>query len=261
MKLAINVIAFMICAIVLFIGQQHWKEKLSAHANNEEADGTAQSGEEKSEKDIRMYTKGLPSFLAETIHQAADTKKPLRLVVMESGSEASKGVSWADKLGQNLEDTYGKDIFHVQMQSYPGQTTADLDAGKAADKLATLQPDIILLEVPMIYDNGLVGLHNTFSHLTSIIEQLKKEHPKLILMLQPPNPIYGAEVYPREVAELKNFAQEKGIYYIDHWQEWPAVNSPELLKYLKEDRRFPNEKGHELWAGAVTRTFIHSPVN
>ncbi|WP_078409165.1 SGNH/GDSL hydrolase family protein [Priestia abyssalis] len=259
MKLAINVIAFMICAIVLVMGQQHWKEKLSAHANNEEADETAQMGEEKQEKDIGMYTKGLPSFLAETIHQAADTKKPIRFVVVESGSEAPAEVSWADKLGQNLENTYGKEMFHVQIQSYPGQTTADLDAGKVTEKLSALQPDIILLEAPMIYDNGLVGIYNTFSHLTNIIEQLKKEHPKLILMLQPPNPIYGAEVYPREVAELKNFAQEKGIYYIDHWQAWPAVNSPDLLKYLKEDRRFPNEKGHELWAKTIARTFIHLP--
>jgi hypothetical protein len=262
LKVAINVVACMICGAVLYMGHQHWEEKIDAHAENIAGDeALAEQAKDKPEKDIRIYTKGLPPFLEGRINKAYDTKQPIDFVIVESGSKAAKGPSWAERLKDNLEKAYGKEIFNTNVQSYKEMTTIDMVGQNLTGKLSSLQPDMVLFETPMIQDNGIVGIQNTFHHLNAILDEIKKSNPRIVLMLMPPNPLYQEEVYPREVAELRKFAQTKGVYYIDHWESWPASNSPELLNYLEKDRRFPNEKGHELWAQTVTRTFISQPTN
>jgi hypothetical protein len=258
LKVAINVVVVMICGAVLYTGHQHWKEKVAAHKQNIEV-LTAQA-EDKLERDIRIYTKGLSPFLEATINKAHDTKQPIDLVIVESGSETAKGPGWAVRLKDNLEKTYGKEIFNVNVQSYKGMTTTDMIAQNLTGKLSSFQPDMLLFEVPMIQDNGIVGIQNTFRNLNALLDGMKKSNPNMVLMLMPPNPLYQAEVYPREVAGLQKFARTKDIYYLDHWKSWPDSNSPELLNYLEKDRRFPNEKGQELWAQIVTRTFVNEPI-
>lgn len=257
MKMTVNAVAIVVCGIILLFGYQHWKEKLAAHANiAAEKLVSEEKVSAKEQEDISHYTKNLPPALAEKIQKASKTEKTLHLVIAGSKATGTDASSWPMMFKKKLDETYGSNVFTVTVKQYPEMNTTNWVSKKLGTQLANLHPDIILFQPPMIEDNGLIGLQNTLTNLGTILKEMKGTNPDTTLILQPPNPLYQAAVYPGEITELQKFAKNHHILYLDHWKAWPASQSPELLQYMEKDRITPNEKGQQLWATFLSNYFI-----
>ena len=135
-------------------------------------------------------------------------------------------------------------------------TTADADRQRIAADWAKDKPDLVLLEPFLLNDNGVVMIDDTLAHIQSIIDQLKSAAPNAVVILQPPNPIYNATYYPRQVERLEAFANENGYPYLNHWPAWLDDQSEELNRYVDPQTDLPTAEGAKVWANALAKRFI-----
>ncbi|MBO1915491.1 hypothetical protein J4G37_63015, partial [Microvirga sp. 3-52] len=61
---------------------------------------------------------------------------------------------------------------------------------------------------------------------------MKDEVDDAVVVLHPAQLLRRAMNYPAQVQSVKGYADSENIPYIDHWTEWPEVNSEELVQYL-----------------------------
>lgn len=255
MKIAVNVLAVLICAAVLFFGQLHWNEKVAGSTSEKLATGE-ESGK-KGTDTIRLYAQNLPSAVVQKIEKAYESQQPLRFIIVSSGSLGTGDASWPILFKEKLEEIYGEDVFTITVKQYENMTTKDMVTEGVGGELKALKPDILLFQPPMIADNGVVGIKNTLDNLEILVNDIKGSDQDVSLMIQPPQPLYQTIFYPKDIEALQNFAKERSIFYLDHWKEWPDSQSDELLQYVEEDRIAPNEKGNQLWASFLTNIFVH----
>ena len=104
--------------------------------------------------------------------------------------------------------------------------------------------------------NALTTVGRTALGEGSIIGQLKSAAPDAVVILQPPNPIYNATYYPKQVEKLEAFAKEKHYAYYDHWTAWPDYKSKEIDQYVDPESDLPTAEGAKRWAEALAEYFI-----
>jgi hypothetical protein len=260
MKVAVNVLALLVCTAVLYVGQLHWNEKVSGQTDRSEKLAPVEESDTKGAAGIHSYTKNLPSDAAQKIEKAYESQKPLQLVIAGSDSLGTGDTSWPMLFKENLEKVYGDNVFDITIKNYGNMTTKDMVVEEVGGQWKELNPDMVLLQPPMIHDNGVVGIEHTMDNLEVLVKEIKGSGKGVILMIQPPHPLYQATYYPRDIEALQNFAKEKNIFYLDHWKKWPDFQSDELLQYLEEDSSAPNEKGHQLWADFLTSIFTGTDI-
>ena len=117
---------------------------------------------------------------------------------------------------------------------------------------------MIILEPAALADNGEVRAEHAVENLSSIIDDFKAHNPDVSVVLVDPLPLYEAVHYPREVAEIRTYAEENNIPYIRHWDKWQMDEGTEMEKYLKEDKRTPNEEGFGIWLEAIGDYLVKS---
>lgn len=127
--------------------------------------------------------------------------------------------------------------------------------GEEVDEVTAFAPDMVLNE-PFSLNNNSIGVsaEDNLDSIDIFKRQLMEANEDAVLLLQPTHPIYGATYYPRDVEKLKEYAEEKGIPYLDHWKAWPGVES--LEKMLVDTKDTSNEEVHSLWAGYLINYFI-----
>lgn len=265
----------LICGVIVTIsagaiiaGNIHWNQKLSAQAqqivkkddsivvnqaveNNTEPieeKTTQQVKKEENKQDLSTYTRNLPQELQKKIIDASQNGQTLNMVIYGSESSSSEKEAWPDLLKQHLTETYGKDLFNVEILSEVNKTTVDVIRTKSYKKVNELNPDIALFEPFMIRDNNeKVSMQNRTGYIQKIINSWEAENEGITVLLQPSNPIHNAIYYPKQVDEIKNFAKENSITYIDHWENWPALDNKKLKEYVTASNQ-PNKSGHKVWA-------------
>ena len=263
-----------IAAIILSIGavvagKIHWDKKIEAKstllkANNElktenvsndnESKDKETSTDEISYEEIEPYTKNLPEEIVNKIEKAIQTEQPIHLVMIGSASTPVSPNGWPTLLKQELENTYGNAIFTITIKEYADHTSKDfVDKGLGKEVIA-LNPDVVLFEPFILADNGKVRLNERLANIESILDALFAELPELTVLLQPANPLLKATYYPNEVNKLKEFAEEKGYIYLDHWTAWPDHQTDEISPYIANN--LPTEKGHKTWSEYLINYFI-----
>ncbi len=116
--------------------------------------------------------------------------------------------------------------------------------------------DLILFEPFTKKDNGLPDVKRSLDNIKTIIDDVTRANPNISFVIQPPPPMYKAVKYPKEVEDLKNFAQEQNIPYLDYWSEWPAQGTKEMKEVYKEDFNDSNQMGYNIWTNYVEKYFI-----
>ncbi len=91
-----------------------------------------------------------------------------------------------------------------------------------------------------------MGNGNSVANAQKFVGELSSSAKDATIMIQPPNPIYGAKNYPKAVEALKQFAKQNGYAYVDHWEAWSNATTKEILPYLQEEFSFPNAKGYDV---------------
>ena len=115
--------------------------------------------------------------------------------------------------------------------------------------------DVVLFEPLTLNSSGVVVVETQHEHIEMFIDRVKDEVEDAVVVLHPPQLLHRAMNYPRQVQSVKSFADSNNIPYIDHWTEWPEINSDELATFLDEDN-WPNSDGAEVWANALITYFI-----
>ncbi|KKI89253.1 hypothetical protein WQ54_27230 [Bacillus sp. SA1-12] len=254
MKKLLVIVTLIVCGAAIIFGNIHWKNKISAHGEKEKSNSAAVLTEEESNtgNDTYLYSKNLPEHLQKKIAEAANTGKPVKLVIYGTSSE--KG-AWSESFSKELQAAYGEDVFAVTVLSTGDKTTRDLVNDDSFEQVNELQPDILLFEPSMLKDNGVVGISNTLENIQTMIASWKAANQNMTLMIQPPNPLYSATYYPKEVAQLQDYSAENKIIYLNHWENWPDLEDVKMEEYLTEDNK-ANENGNKIWADYLKEYFI-----
>jgi lysophospholipase L1-like esterase len=270
-----RIVAFILLVILavgsIIVGKVHWNNKISAFSGMEsklvttERETKAQESIEEEandvEPDIMKYTNNLPEDITKKIENAAITGEPVNFVVLGSKSTSAQESGWPSLFSQRLTEAYGQDIFDISIYEISDKNSLDVIAEKLYQDALEAKPDLLLFEPFILKDNGEVRMEDRLDNIVTILEEFREVNPSVFILLQPSNPLYNATYYPKEVEELRLFAQNNEIAYLDHWEAWPDQKSAELQSYLTEDpensyKSIPNDKGHQLWANFLVDYFI-----
>lgn len=255
MNRALILVLTLACAAVLYFGLTHWnneavftsKEKQSL-TPAAKAESPAPSGS------VETLATNWPAAAQKNLLKHQKDGEPFHLAIVGSPAMGKEDNGWGPTLKAKVEETY-KDLVNVTLYEYD-LSSIEFSQGDAMEEVLNGSPDLVLYE-PFSLINNTVGVPEDQNEETILTfqDELKKANEHTTLLLQPSYPIVGATYYPRDIKELKAFAKEQDIPYLDHWEAWPKDD--ELEDYLVEDQDGPNEKGNEVWGEYLAEYFIH----
>ena len=255
--------AVLICVFALVFSYLTWQNKLENVLEQPEEQKAQTSG--KKEASTKEENKQTTSELSVNIEElSANTDQAVQDLLTErsgngekvqlliAGSAAldSGEPGYAERLKESLETSY-EEFIEVDVLSLEGTSEAliggkvDLSAGY----------DIVLLEPMTLMNNDRIAIEQEREHISEFNTAVTAEVEDAVLVLHPPQPIFGAGYYLAQVAALDEFAATYEYAYIDHWSQWPDTDNEELKDYLTEDG-LPNDKGAALWAEQLEAYFI-----
>ncbi|UTR11818.1 SGNH/GDSL hydrolase family protein [Evansella sp. LMS18] len=231
----------------------------NAASEPEENNGT--DNNESSEINIAELTGDLDSSIRDLIEGRYAEDEKIEVAAFGSraltDSENEGLIPWPELLEENLNESYGTELFEITIYSFDRLTSLEVYQDSLYEEAAVSQPDLLILEPFMLSNNGNVRIEDSLDITERLIEEFERENEDIIVLVQPAPPLYNSVFYPQEVEELKNFAEETGLTYIDHWEEWPGIQEDELLNYSVDRQGIPTEAGHELWAEALKKYFVN----
>lgn len=239
-----------LCIGVLIAGQMHWTNKIEQASTVK-----ATSTEKKSSSNEKLPFQEVQDVeLKETMELAAWNHGSARILIAGSDSIGTEEEGLAEQVSKRLEKAYG-DAVKVKHLQYDGNSIDFLAENKVEDYV-DFKPDVFLYEPLLLNSNGIEdAVMTTNDMIDTVLEALQAENEDLYTILTPPNPIYGATYYPREVDDLKEYAEKQDITYVDHWNAWPDHQSVEVKNYLNDAQSAPNEEGVKIWADEILKSF------
>ncbi|HSI68448.1 MAG TPA: SGNH/GDSL hydrolase family protein [Planococcus sp. (in: firmicutes)] len=262
-----------LCGIILVFSYTSWKEKIStagmpaqttapavqtdeAAEQNDETDEAAEQpvadGDETADIDLEALTAGMDEQVQEVFFNRRDQGENVQLLIVGSEAMDSGEPGYGALLSDALDSAYGGFV-ETDTLSFDGTSEEFLLSGP---QLATGY-DVVLLEPFTLKNNGIVEIEAEQLHVQNILGEVLSAEGDAVLVLHPPQPIYGAQFYQTQVTALEEFAGIQGYAYIDHWQQWPSTEDLTLKEYLTEDSN-PNNTGAETWANALIAYFTGS---
>ncbi|WP_444684997.1 SGNH/GDSL hydrolase family protein [Alkalicoccus luteus] len=207
------------------------------------------------DEELEQLTSELPNSIADRIAERLSAGEAVRVLTVGTRSSTDaedEGLTpWPELLEEELNEAYGEGTFQFTNVSFGGFTTEEIVEQNRHDDLADNEADILLLE-GFNWNNNLAVVTGDDAHeqIDAIAEAATADNSDLITVLHPSPPAYETSIYPEQVADFAEFAEEEGYVYIDHWEAWPDLDDEELLNYVTEER-MPNQDGHTLWAEAI----------
>jgi hypothetical protein len=258
MKNFLTAIWVVISLVVLFVGNIYWNEKTDVKANVEKSEQTPSISTDKKETTVKLMglAKNWPETAQSRFQQTLNEKIPFKILFVGSSALGMNGNGWAQNVARRIIDTYGSKQIETDILIYEDTSKEFIEENKQQE-LAAENADLILFEPFLLNDNdGMVGIQDSLSNLSTVIHDVEKINPDTTFILQPSYPLNAATFYPQQEESLKNFAAENKIAYLDHWTAWPNSNDPTLKDYLLPDQSGPNEKGIVVWEKFVVDYFV-----
>lgn len=259
-KALLVLVVFVLFVASVVSGKLYWNKKV-AKATQQESGSTQKQSAKTEEKKTETkgsfnesYAKNLPNAVKDKLKKAAADKKAVNLVIV--GDQASAANAWPAKVIASLKQAYGESLWNVTVKEFKDEGTEDLITHKRDKEIADAKPDVILFEPPFVTDNSKMGNGSSVANTQKFVGSLQAGAKDAVIMIQPPNPVYNAKNYPKAIASLKQFAEQNGYTYLNHWEVWPDPTSKNILPYLQDEFGFPSAKGYELWAQYVTNYFV-----
>lgn len=257
------VVAIIACIGILLFSYMNWKDKIeSAGTKPAEASAPAEVKEEKDEEkkepveediasiDIDGLTNEMDEQVREVFMERNDSEEKLQLLIVGSEAMDEGSPGYAQALTESLEEAYG-DFVGTDVVSFDGTSAEFLD--EETDLSAGY--DVVLMEPFTLNNNGIVEIEAEHEHIMEFFDSVQAEESDAVLVLHPPQPIYGAQFYKSQVTALQEFAIRNDFAYINHWAEWPDTEDETVKEYLDDDSN-PNNDGAVIWADALTAYFI-----
>lgn len=250
------VLAILICLAAIIGGDIYWHHKISkttaeaaTAGQTEQALNATESGQPASPDKARdKRIAKLPAALQKNV-QAAIGKHEQVLLVMIGGADSQ---ALAGLLQQQLDKTYGADIFKVTANSYGSSDSLALN-GKPLSEIikGAKEPDAVFYTPPVYNDDHQVSTTDTKSVISLIGEKIKAKYPDAAFFVQPP--VYSAETtYINDrIDELKKYAKKKDLAYINYLSQWPT--GAKQANVAAADGQSMNEKGEEIWLKYISQ--------
>lgn len=249
------------CVGVIFVGNLHWKS-LNASLAPAEAESSEQS-EEANQADTTSTEGNIEGYLAYTAKWSSELRstfenrlaegEALNMVIV--GSQAMDAVEpgWNDKVAEAVNAAYGETI-SVRSVSYDSTSFDFVEEGKG-EEIADMNPHLVVFEPLLLNDNGVVRIEDSLDYVEDILEDIASSNAGVEFIFTPSQPLYSPGLYATQIQALQEFADENDYIYINHWENWPDVQSEEVKDYLNDDSS-PNALGQEAWANAIISYLI-----
>ncbi|WP_251552255.1 SGNH/GDSL hydrolase family protein [Neobacillus muris] len=262
MNKVLTVLLGIIFIFVVIAGQAHWKNK-AADASAGKAPSPVEAVSKSQAKaeadttlpDLLRYTANWPDDSVATFKQALEEKRPYKILFLGSEAMGTETTGAYSLVKQKLLDTFGENTVQVSLKTFK-TTSAQFLSSQKQTEVADEKADMIIFEPFILNNNGNVTINNTKKDLEKIIDDIKAENPKTVFILQPSYPLYQAKIYPTQVADLKKYAEENNLPYLDHWTAWPDSNSDEMKPYLLPNQSAPSDKGNQVWSDYLIHYLI-----
>lgn len=181
--------------------------------------------------------------------------KPFKIQMVGSAALGEGSTSWPEILKAELQKEFGESVIEASINSYDLNSLSFTSDNKQQE-IIDAKPDLVILEPFILKDNGAVAIEDSLENTKNIMENVKSANPETTFIIQPAHPLYNSQYYPIQVQNLKAFAEDNNVTYLDHWTAWPEQDNQELKEYLSADNSQPNEKGHKVWAEYLVDYFI-----
>ncbi len=244
-----------------------WKGKISSVGGNTEkivstptppVSNNVETTEETSEPDddierLLALSANADKKVQEVVKSRLESEEKIDFLIIGSEVMNHGDPGYAEQLKSALENAYS-DLMNISIVTF--DESSDLFIENLNDEIDFSKGyDIILFEPFTLNNNGVIIAEDQHQHIKTFKNRLQDEVEDAVLVLHPPQPLHRAIYYPGEVNSIKTFAIDNKIPYIDHWTEWPDINSDELPDFLDEES-MPNRAGAEIWANALINYFI-----
>lgn len=254
MQKILFILSIVLTGVFIFLGYNAWQDKqaevhsvsptlVDSTAVAEEGTDDAeldQASTEEGEAESALTTnlsKEAQDFFAEA---TADEPVNVTLVATESATIAE--TNWLSA----AENVFSNDYSHVAVETITYDNTSD-------ELIETItsenygEADIILFEVPTIYDNGFWSLDDQTYYMNLLIGAFEEVASEATLIMQPSQPLAEAPIYDEQKDAVQQVIEDAGIEYLDHWSSW----GQNLSTRLTEDND-PTEAGGTIWADYMT---------
>lgn len=257
-------IAISLCGVILLFSYASWKERIASAGLPAEAAAIAPSSEETEKEtaavaeeepaaaDLDSLTASMDPQVRELFYNRKEQGDTLQLLIVGSEAMDAGEPGYGELLASELDAVYGNFV-ETALMSFDGTSEEFLMSGPQL----SAGYDVVLLEPFTLNNNGRVEIETEQLHTQNIFGEVLSAQGDAVLVLQPPQPIYGAQFYRTQVTALSEFARIQGYAYINHWPEWPSTEDLTLKEYLTEDSN-PNNSGAETWANALIAYFTGS---
>lgn len=254
MKVFLSGFVAVVCVIVLVLGNNYYKDRISNAASVEEEVPNKSSEKlvEKDEMDSQNYesmTKNWPAESVNLFKQKSAEHEPFKILL--AGSAVNE---WTENVKKEVEDVY-KGTVEVSVMAFDMNSLDFINQNHQADLIKS-EADMIIFEPLTLKDNSKVANKDSLDAISIIISDVQNAKEDTTFVLQPPYPVYQGINYPVQVEELKEYAEKNEITYLDHWTAWPDYKTTEMKDYLTEDLKGPNEKGFHIWSTYVNEFLI-----
>ncbi len=267
-KMILVIVTFVLFITSMVSGKLYWDKKVqnitgkTMEMRTKQVTGT--EGQIKTKEKVKnenvslneKYARKLPDTVKGKLKEAAKENRAINLVIVGDQASSRESGTWTEKFITSLGTAYGKGIWNVTVKEFKDESTEELISNKRYKDIIKENPDVLLFEPPFITDNNKIGNGNSVKNTKDFIQLISDNEKDVVVLLQPPNPVYNAKNYPKAIEALKQFAEQSGYTYLDHWDAWPNATTKEILPYLQEDFGFPSKQGHEIWAEYITNYFI-----
>lgn len=270
MKNFFTLLLGIICIAVLFVGHSYWNKQIAASSHKtttqavEPAKTKADAGKqaktgktaaETNRDELLKYTKNWPSSAVDRFQVALKNGKPFKILFVGSPAIGSDTDGVYQLVKDKLVEAFGSNRVKMALMTFKLTSKQFVSADKQAD-IAAEKADLIIFEPFILTNNGLVLVEDTLKDITTIIDDVEADDPRVGFILQPSYPLYGARIYPTQVDALKKYAKDHGVVYMDHWSAWPKYSDPKLQNYLTANQNAPSEKGVKVWSNYIVKFLL-----
>ncbi|WP_422123956.1 SGNH/GDSL hydrolase family protein [Planococcus sp. X10-3] len=256
-------LSIILCGVILVFSYASWKDKLAAAGKPAPPSEAAAPAEETTEEqsavseevadiDLESLTAGMDPQVQELLSNRKEQGEKVQLLVLGSEAMEAGQPGYSELFTEAIDTAYGGFI-ETEVMNFEGtseeflMTAPQLSAGY----------DVVLLEPFTLKNNGRIEIETEHLHIQNVFGEILTATGDAVLVLHPPQPIYGAQFYLTQVTALEEFAATQNYAYINHWEQWPSTEDLTLQTYLTEESN-PNNLGAETWANALIAYFTGS---
>ncbi|MCF6410076.1 SGNH/GDSL hydrolase family protein [Pseudalkalibacillus salsuginis] len=251
------------CIGIIVFGHFHWKTKINSKPEMQSVQaGSIYEGEQETIHkeeliDHNKLTSNLSDEIREKVINAVENEVPVHMAVIGSDAQSKGENPWPILVQEKLNEEYGEGVFKLTPYSFGEETSIRVHSSDRYAEIIEEHPDIVLLEPFILNDNrGRIAVKDTKTAILLMKSKLLERNEEAVLILQPPHPIYQSNSYDNQVVEIREFAEENDILFLNHWENWPGTSDVTIKEYVLSDDSAPNDKGNKVWAEFISDYFI-----